>query len=85
MTSYVILCQPNFNKTFWLYTDALSVAIGMVLTQFDDKNHEYVITYFSRMFKSYENKSRFQKKKWLSAFLAFQSTYHIWLDITLNL
>ena len=80
MTSYPILRQPDFNKTFWLKTHASSVAIVTARAQSDEKNHQYVISYDSRMFKGYEKKS----SVWLPAFLVLQLTDHIWLGVTLN-
>ena len=45
LTSYPILRQPDLTRQFPIFTDVSDYALGVVLTQKDDKNQEYVIEY----------------------------------------
>ena len=48
LTQIPILKYPNFNKTFYLATDASKTGIGSVLGQKDDEDKEHAIYYASR-------------------------------------
>ena len=48
LTSKPVLALYNPNNPCRLYTDASGDGIGAILTQFDDKNEEHPIEYFSR-------------------------------------
>ena len=56
LSSDVVLAYPDRTKEFNLYCDASSIAIGAVLTQFNDHKEERPIGFFSRMFKPNEQK-----------------------------
>src|SRR4051812_32339267 len=43
-----ILQYPNFDETFYLYTDASEIGLGAVLTQKDKEGREHPIAYASR-------------------------------------
>ena len=54
LVSKPILRQPNFSRTFILYTDASGYAISGVLSQKDENDNEYVVCYGSRLLKNAE-------------------------------
>jgi hypothetical protein len=54
LCTYPVLRQPDMKKTFKLYCDASHIAVGVVLSQADAENNEYVIAYASRLFKGFE-------------------------------
>jgi hypothetical protein len=49
-----ILIPPDWNKMFHVYVDASNVAIGLVLSQKDDKGFDHPIYYSSRQLNSAE-------------------------------
>ena len=49
-----ILIFPDFNKTFYLYTDASNIALGSILSQLDAQGLDHPITYYSRIFSKAE-------------------------------
>ena len=54
LVSYPILRAPDFNKNFFLKTDASHYALGIILGQLDVDNNEIVIAYASRLLKGAE-------------------------------
>ncbi len=54
LMSEPILCLPDFNRKFYLFTDTSSFAIGAILAQKDDTNNEYVCSYALRLLKGHE-------------------------------
>ncbi|KAF7492236.1 Transposon Ty3-G Gag-Pol polyprotein [Sarcoptes scabiei] len=48
LSSKPILKMPDFNRTFWVRTDASDLAMAGVLSQRDENNNPYVIEYFSK-------------------------------------
>lgn len=54
LTSYPVLRQPDFNRTFIVICDASNCAIGAVLAQKDDHKKEYVCSFASRILKGAE-------------------------------
>jgi hypothetical protein len=49
LTSHPVVVYPSFDKPFFLHTDASNYAIGAVLVQKDDNEHDRVIAYASRI------------------------------------
>ena len=54
LTKKPVLCQPDLNKPFILFTDASGYAIGAILSQKDDDGREHVVAYASRILKGAE-------------------------------
>ncbi|KAF7489591.1 Retrovirus-related Pol polyprotein from transposon 17.6 [Sarcoptes scabiei] len=50
LSSESIVKIPDFNRSFYVRTDASDAAMAAVLTQRDDKGNPYVIEYFSKSF-----------------------------------
>lgn len=50
-----VLVHPNYEKPFIVSTDASSKAVGAVLYQLDEKDHEHPIHYASRNLNDAEN------------------------------
>jgi hypothetical protein len=48
LSSAPLLRYPDFSKTFFVKTDFSQIAIGAVLTQFDDNGNEYPVAFLSR-------------------------------------
>ena len=51
-----VLRHPNLEETFYLFTDASDYAVGAVLSQVDDKNQDFAISYFSKKLNETERK-----------------------------
>jgi len=49
-----ILAYPDFERSFILYTDASTFALGAILSQNDDRKKEHVIAYASRTLNRHE-------------------------------
>ena len=54
LTTAPLLAAPDFNKTFYVTTDASGQAIAFYLSQFDDENKEHVICYGGRSLRDAE-------------------------------
>ncbi|CAG8785959.1 5295_t:CDS:2, partial [Racocetra persica] len=54
LTTAPILAYPNFSQEFLLFTDALGIALGTILSQRDLQGRERVISYASRSMSSAE-------------------------------
>lgn len=54
LTTPPILAYPNFEKSFIVFTDASTYALGAILAQKDEKDNECVIAYASRTLNKHE-------------------------------
>ena len=58
-----VLQFPNFDKPFYIYTDASGYAMGAILAQIDEDGYEHVIEYASKGFtKAEENYTTTEKE-----------------------
>ena len=55
LSSYPVLRYPDFSRQFFVKTDYSHLAIGAVLTQFDDDNLEQPIAFLSRRCRGKES------------------------------
>jgi hypothetical protein len=63
LSQYPVVRLPDYDKPFHISTDASDYAIGGILQQRDENNHEYVVSYFSRKLSKSELKhSPFEKE-----------------------
>jgi RNase H-like domain found in reverse transcriptase/Reverse transcriptase (RNA-dependent DNA polymerase)/gag-polyprotein putative aspartyl protease len=70
LTTQPVVVYPDFNKHFYLNTDASNYAIGVVLAQRDDNNHERVIAYASRVLTTAETHYTVTEKECLAVIWA---------------
>ena len=56
LSEYPVVRLPNYDKPFHISTDASDTAIGGILQQRDENNHEYVVSYYSRKLQRSELK-----------------------------
>ena len=78
LVSQPALRQPDFNRSFILYTDASGFAIGAVLAQVDDDGVEYVVGYASRILRNAELNYGITEKECLAVVWAVKH-YRIYL------
>jgi hypothetical protein len=76
LTTHPIVIYPNLNKPFILHTDASNYAIGAVLAQNDDKGHERVIAYASRVLSVPESNYTVTEKECLAVIWATKYFHH---------
>ena len=74
-----IVVYPNFNKHFYLNTDTSNYAIGAVLAQKDEKGHERVIAYASRVLSPAETHYTVTEKECLAVIWATKH-FHTFLQ-----
>ena len=65
LTSNPVLRPPNFEKCFYLFTDASGYGLGAILGQKDDDGHDYVVAYASRLLKGAEKNYSITEKECL--------------------
>jgi hypothetical protein len=74
LMSAPILQFPNFNKTFYLQTDASNYATGAILMQMDDdNNNEHVIAYYSKTLNPAQTNYATTEKEALAIVQAIQA------------
>ena len=78
LCSAPILAYPQFNKRFFLQTDASDRGLGAVLTQVDHNGHERVISYASRSLSDREKAYSTTEKEALAIIFA-ASHYRVYL------
>ena len=61
-----ILVFPDFNKTFYLYTNASDIALGSILSQLDEQSLDHPIAYYSRTFSKAERNYSVSERECLS-------------------
>jgi len=66
LMSAPILALPDFSREFYLQCDASNVALGAVLSQFDDSNREHPVSYISRKLTPTEQKYAIREKEALA-------------------
>lgn len=72
LTEAPILTGPDFNKTFYLQTDASYSAVAGVLTQKDDQGHDKVIAYCSKNLSDTEKKYTVSEKERLAVLMCIR-------------
>ena len=72
LSSQPILLAPDFQKPFFLMTDASDIGAGAVLMQQDDKGIEHHICYFSRKYNMHQKNYSTIEKEALALLLALQ-------------
>ena len=66
LTSAPLLIYPDWDKMFFLQTDASDYAIAAVLTQLDDDGYERVVSYASRQLRDPERRYDTREKELLA-------------------
>jgi len=61
-----ILALPDFSREFFLQCDASNIALGAVLSQFDDENREHPVSYISRKLTPTEERYDVREKEALA-------------------
>jgi hypothetical protein len=72
LVEYPILRKPEFQRKFYLFTDASGFALGAILSQKDEDNKEYVCCYASRLLKGAENHYGITEKECLAVVWAIK-------------
>ena len=62
----LILAFPDFNSTFTLFTDVSDIAIGYILTQYNENNNEYMILYVSKVLNAVQTRYSITKRECLA-------------------
>ena len=63
---------PDFEKEFYLFTDASGIGLGAVLSQLNKENKEVVIAYASRTLNEAEQKYPITEQECLAVIWAVQ-------------
>lgn len=72
LTSEPVLTKPDFNKVFFVITDASIEGLGAILTQKDDEGREHPIIYSSRALQGSEKNYGVSKLELLAVVWAVQ-------------
>ncbi|XP_071941068.1 uncharacterized protein [Antedon mediterranea] len=78
LTDSPVLVSPNFDKQFILQCDASNQAIGAVLTQCDDNEHEHPVAYLSKKLTPCEENYGIMEKECLAILWAIRQ-FHVYL------
>jgi hypothetical protein len=71
-----ILIFPNFNKVFYLYTDASDIALGAILAQLDENNFDHPIAYYSKTFSKAERNYSVSERECLAVIASIKHFRH---------
>lgn len=72
LTSAPILCNPDFDKKFFLQCDASDYGIGAVLVQLDEKGEEKPVAFMSKKLNSAQRNYSVTERECLAAIEAIQ-------------
>jgi hypothetical protein len=76
LVSAPILVPPNWDKDFDVYVDASNVAIGSILSQKDDSQHDHPIYFGSRQLNVAEKNYSVTEREALGMIFSFQKFRH---------
>ena len=78
LSSKPVLHAPDFDKPFYLQTDACNTGIGAILCQMDENVHEHPIVYLSRQLLPREkNYSTIEKECLVTVWAVQQLHYYL--------
>lgn len=72
LSSSPILIHPNFDKPFFLFTDASDVAIGAILAQQDENQVDRLISYYSKTLSKAERNYSVTEQEFLAVLLSIK-------------
>ncbi|CAG8694980.1 36482_t:CDS:2, partial [Racocetra persica] len=76
LTTAPVLAYPNFSQEFLLFTDALGIALGAILSQRDLQGRESVIFYASRSMSFTEHNYSVTEQECLAVEYTFTIVHH---------
>ena len=76
LSSKPVLHAPDFDKPFYLQTDASNTGIGAILCQMDENGHEHPIVYLSRQLLPREKNYSTIEKECLATVWAVQQLHY---------
>ena len=71
-----VLVYPDYDKEFYLYTNASGIAIGAILAQLDDEGHNHLVAYTSCILTKHKKNYSMTKKECLAVIYAMKQFYH---------
>jgi hypothetical protein len=80
LVSAPILVPPNWDKDFDVYVDASNVAIGSILSQKDDSQHDQPIYFASRQLNAAEKNYSVTEREALGMIFSVQKFRHYLLE-----